>query len=370
MLKLDNEQRINQNSSLAILPFLHYGLCSDAETMCIKGLDWEAMLNVASEQGVDGILSDALSRVYDEMPEEDADIDLEDRSLVQIRRELLCNGIVAESENEAKVAVAQKLTRLYSAHGIKTVVLKGLAYAQYYPESAHRNSTDIDIYLGEDYELGNQLVEAEGIEVDRSETKHSHFSIDGVHIENHQFCCGIKGNKKVKKIESCLLGLLEEGTEPIPGTGLNSPSWIFNAVFYTYHARTHFLVEEGILLKHVLDWCMIRQAPDRDMERYWRLCRELGLEKFARSLDEVADLTMGERSAEELSKPAALMLEDIFGVQPHKSAEGSRFRAHLNILRCIWANRWKYRLYSDISAFRQIWIYVTGYLFDREPSID
>ena len=44
----------------------------------------------------------------------------------------------------------------------------------------------------------------------------------------------------------------------------------------------------------------------------------------------------------------------------------SKFLAHLNILRMLWANRWKYRHYSDSNAFATMWRYIYGHFFDND----
>lgn len=60
-----------------------------------------------------------------------------------------------------------------------------------------------------------------------------------------------------------------------------------------------------------------------------------------------------------------LMLEDILAPKVVRHYE-SRFLAHLNILRMLWTNRWKFRLYSDTSLLATVWRYVYGHWFDRD----
>ena len=59
------------------------------------------------------------------------------------------------------------------------------------------------------------------------------------------------------------------------------------------------------------------------------------------------------------------MLEDILAPKQVRHFE-SRFLAHLNILRMLWTNRWKFRLYSDTSFLATVWRYVYGHWFDRD----
>lgn len=59
------------------------------------------------------------------------------------------------------------------------------------------------------------------------------------------------------------------------------------------------------------------------------------------------------------------MLEDILAPKDVRHYK-SKFLAHLNILRMVWNNRWKYRYYSDTNAFAVMWRYIYGHLFDRK----
>ena len=58
---------------------------------------------------------------------------------------------------------------------------------------------------------------------------------------------------------------------------LEAPCWLFNALFCIAHAQVHFLEEDGIMLKHVLDWIQIRKDSkaslfreqfDEDIDRF------------------------------------------------------------------------------------------------------
>lgn len=60
-----------------------------------------------------------------------------------------------------------------------------------------------------------------------------------------------------------------------------------------------------------------------------------------------------------------LMLEDILAPKQVRHFE-NRFLAHLNILRMLWANRWKFRLYSDTSLLSTVFRYIYGHFFDGD----
>ena len=60
------------------------------------------------------------------------------------------SSIVCESDYEERKAVAEKMGLWWKENGIRTIVLKGMAIAQYYPIPEHRYSCDLDVFVGND----------------------------------------------------------------------------------------------------------------------------------------------------------------------------------------------------------------------------
>lgn len=276
-------------------------------------------------------------------------------------------SMVIERKSEKQWCSVCQLADLYAQHGVRTNVLKGFSFADYYPHPFHRPSSDIDICLLDDFEKGNQIVEKMGVVVDRSENVHSTFYFEEVHVENHQFCVRIKGSNRYKQMELYLERLLRDGGVCIGTTSLIKPSWLFNALFFMCHARVHFLIEEGITLKYLCDWILLKAegVKEKNIDIFWLECEKSGLLKFAKAIDEVAEYVKG---CNILSESGQLMVQDIIHTKTHKQCN-NKVKAYLNILKTIWNNRWKYNLYSDITAVRAIMIYVYGYMFDRNPQI-
>ena len=200
-------------------------------------------------------------------------------------------SMVIEQKSEQQWRSVCQLADLYAQYGIRTNVLKGFSFADYYPYPFHRQSSDIDICLLDDFEKGNQTVENIGVVVDRSENVHSKFYFAGAHVENHQFCVRVKGSNLYKQIEHYLECLLRDGGIQIGTTSLIKPSWLFNALFFMCHARVHFLVEEGITLKYLCDWILLKLDREKDkyIDDFWLDCEKFGLLKFAKTIDEVAE---------------------------------------------------------------------------------
>lgn len=367
-------------------------------------VDWRKVLDIAFEQGVAAIAAEGLTSPspterggdgtktkYERSGQGGAFGNLFSPEMEDLRDEWTDCVLSAEAEYEKHWSVACEVADWLQRNGIATFVLKGHAYAQLYPEPRHRSCCDVDILpvmaapIAREPEDGekaawvqsNKLLEALGARVNAREKKHSHVDFRGVHIENHQFVTGTKGTKRGKNFDRYLKGLLAADTCPLKDKDgedslLLSPGPLFNKLFYLKHAQTHFLVEDGIQLKHILDWALLRRkqtSPQRggsedesEEAALQEAVERFGLRKFYAAVDEVTEYVMGERN--DLSDPGRTMLNDILTKKRPMRSHGSRFVAHVNILRTIWRRRKLYKYFSDISAIRQIWIYLYGYVVE------
>lgn len=334
------------NSAETLFKLIRIALGDEADCTLPADVDWKAVIGLAFQQGVAAIAADGLQTVYDADPS--LELALDSPELENDKYELYANQFSCEQDFALRARVIDRLSEIWRPAGIDFVILKGLSYAQYYPIPEHRYSCDLDVLPLCGWELSNSLLEQAGYAVDMKEKKHSHVNVDGVHVENHQYVCGTKGNPEGKRFDSCLKALLADGRADA-----------FHLLFYLKHAQTHFLIEDGIQLKHVLDWVYLRRFMSDETSA---LVREFGLEKFAAAVDGVAAYVMGESAYAGLPEASRVMLEDILALQPPLSSGGSRFKAHLNILRTIWRRRRFYRGFSHTTALKQMCTYVVGYL--------
>jgi len=353
----ESSLRWNSPSVQVLFQLLRIALGKEKPTSLPNDVNWQDVYDLSIRQSVCAIACDGMLAM------ENCEIDDE------LRYKWIGQSMVIERKGIHQWETICSLADLYAQHGIKINVLKGFSYASYYPQPYHRQSSDIDICLMDDFEKGNLIVEREiGDVVDRSESKHSHFFFNGIHIENHQFCIGIKGSRYNKELEKKFRNLLNETGVRMDGSNMIRPIWLFNALFFMVHARNHFLVEEGITMKNLCDWLMLREGMEvtTNMEDFWIVCDQVGLLKFAKVIDEVVDYM---KDGGSLSEYGQWMLQDILS---RKSAKHSinKTIAHLNMIRMIWANRWKYQYYSDSTAIKVIARYVYGYLFDRNPMLN
>ena len=189
---------------------------------------------------------------------------------------------------------------------------------------------------------------------------------------------------------------------PLEGTSLLVGPPLFNALFLTRHAQVHFLIEDGISLRHVCDWAMFlkRYRQEFDREEFMSICSRYGLSRFAESMTRLAEyvcgvpasaesaqrggaaepcrltpadrrmlddiLTIGERSGS--AEPSRLtpadrrMLDDILAIGERSGSVGGRLGIALRILR----SGWKFRLFSDETRLGCLLRYVWGYFFVKD----
>lgn len=349
---------MNDSNTYMLFQLLRIALCKEHSNMLSNydNVDWTGIYQLSMKQNVGAIACDGMCAL------ENCNIDDE------LRYKWMGQSIVLENKSFAQWNLACQLSQLFAKNGIKTFVLKGISYASYYPIPRHRVSSDLDICLLDGFERGNLIVERNGIHVDREDSKHAHFLIGNIHVENHQFCIGVRGNKRNKRIEKYLRQLLKDGGDYIGTTNINRPIWLFNALFFVCHAETHLLIESGLTLKHVCDWKMLKaRAVSREVvDTFWKDCERFGLSKIAKAIDEVVENVFDDKG---MSKEAQYLLNDILTRERHPSTSTSKLSSHLGMMKTMWMNRKKFKYFSETTSIKMIVIYIFGYLFDRNPKV-
>ena len=79
-----------------------------------------------------------------------------------------------------KESVAIEFAEELSKREFQTIVLKGLAYASYYPNPYHRESGDLDCYLMGKKDEGDKITVEIGGKMEEAGYKHSHLFYKGL----------------------------------------------------------------------------------------------------------------------------------------------------------------------------------------------
>lgn len=281
MMNLSKEQR--QFSEL-----LKAGLweTSPDATLFVSGdVDWLALLKLAKCQACLGVAYDGLLALPEAMRPPRA-IFLQWSSLVaQI-----------EEDNDFFNEKLCEVTTLYREQGLSPVLLKGQGVAQHYSRPEHRQSGDIDLLVGRDFEKANNLLRPESDSEGPETDKHVEFSWRGVTVENHRISARLSApwaNASYQKATTAWFPLKGVAVS-IKGVDVVVPPHEFNAVFLLVHALEH-LFWGGLGMRQVMDWVCLIQATHThfDKRAYCRLLRQTGLTGIAKAFASIGTEFMG-----------------------------------------------------------------------------
>lgn len=327
-------------------------------------VDWECLWKMASQQGVSAICFDGLQM-----------LDKGSGCLAVIPKPLKMQWIASvvkqEKAYDGQWIAAKGLVDLYGKQGVDTYVLKGFSLSRLYPKPEHRPCTDMDCYLKDKYEEGNRVAKENGLTVDCSYYKHSKILLRGLTVENHQYLLPIKGSGKAKRFERELrLWIDNGGNEYIGGSQLKATSPFFDAVYVLAHAQEHFL-NEGIILRHICDWAMVLRAHgDKvDWDEWKHVCKEYGMLSFGYAMSRFAGRICGVSVPFECPKNDEAdrrLLDDTLYRKVGGSGKRSNMQVRIDLVKNMFRNSWKYRMFSDTNFLmfcgRRVW----GYLFDKD----
>ena len=295
--------------------------------------NWEEVMEIASKHGVVGLCLESLENLPKESrPAKDTLL-----NLIGITTQL-------EAQYNLHLKVLKKLSDYFHKNGITPILLKGYSLSLNYPVPNHRPSGDIDLFLS-DGRRADELIKALGIEVKQNEEKHSTFSVNGIHVENHATVICELEHKSLSNVERFLENELKEHSVFDDVSGCFLPSALFNAVYLPLHLGGHF-VYGGANLRQILDYgLMVKKSTVGSIN--WdivkRLAEEGGFFNFICCLNGICieHLGIGSEHFPDWKRDRNLekkILDDV--LTTHTIASASVFG---KVKRFI-ENRWKYKL--------------------------
>lgn len=328
-----------------------------------KDVDWRSVFKLANQQGVGAVCLDGMQKLNWNIAEPKT-----------IKIQWIGTTLKQKQQYNAQWQAAVSLAKIWHDIGLQIYVMKGFVLAEMYPRPASRYSCDMDCFLMKRHEWngekGDEVVEDKGIEIDRSYYKNSKFCFKGLTVENHRYLLPIKGSSKAKRLERWLRTQIETA-EPvyIGNTFLQTPSALFNSVYILAHVQEHFF-EEGISLKHVCDWAMVLNtyANKLDWEQWKHICKDYGMLSFGCAMSRLANKICGVKIPFECEwddEADCRLLDDVLYRTTSGSVQRSNWQVRIDLVKSIFKNRWKYRMFSNtnflIFCGRRVW----GYLFDK-----
>ena len=274
---------------------------------------------------------------------------------------------VQNQQFEQAWRVACKLDKLWAVCGIQATVLKGRSIAKYYPVPSHRFSCDLDVFIGGEWGRACEMLEDQGIRLEREVYKEVEFTLDDVYVECHRYITPVRGNKHLKEFERYLRSLLDrEPREYFEGTTLICPPLMFTAMLYIEHALGDFL-HGHLLLKHIVDWVVLRRQLV-DWDAFHARCKSFKFDKFLPMIDALADVVEGKMDYDELKPSYKKEFESILNLTRENSPRswfGKRVVLFFNILR----NGKKFHQYGYTSMPSFLFNSVWTHFFNKEVKL-
>ena len=265
-MKLSNNQQV-------FFELLRAGLWEkEARLSKYTDIDYSAIMRMAEEQSVVGLVTAGLERVSDvKVPKEWA-------------LQFIGSTLQVEQQNKAMNEFVAWLIELLRKNDVYALLVKGQGIAQCYERPLWRASGDVDLLLSENnYEKAKKLLVplASDVETEYTHFMHLGMTIDGWVVELH----GTQHSRLSRRVDSMI-----DTVQKDIFYGGNVRSWENNhtqvflpapnedVIFVFTHILHHFFFE-GIGLRQLCDWCRLlwKYRSEIDVKLLEKRLREAGL---------------------------------------------------------------------------------------------
>lgn len=314
--------------------------------------EWRELYRLSVVNGVTAVMFDFVRQ----LPKSEAP----DKALLM---EWLSAATAVEQTMRRMQVTAEEFAEAMEKREIPVVVLKGMAFAQYYPNPLLRECGDLDCYMMGKKKEGDLAALELGGTMEEAGYKHSHLIYKGLTIENHRFFTDFDNTPTGMLTEQVLGELIQEGQIYLGDSKLSCPSANFNALFLLKHAQGHF-IDEGIRMRHVLDWALfLREKQEEvDWSKVLPMLEVTHTAQFAGVMTAIAvrylrievlnkGLLASASNAEQ--KMVDAVLADIMGDQPAIYVDGLWHKTKRILRR--FRRMWKFRSLASESYPRMVW---------------
>lgn len=235
---------------------------------------WKKVFQIAKKQALLGVLSPAL----DLIPKSQ-------RPQIDLYLRWMLIGEKIREANATNIQRARELFQTLAGQGIRSCILKGAAFAQYYPDPSLRQSGDIDIWI----EGGCQSVlDFLAPKYEIKEIFYHHCApqvFKDVEVEAHFMPSWMNSPALNKRLQNYYAASSEEQFSNFYDfLGFNVPTPVFSCIHAFVHTFRH-LYQEGVGLRQVMDCYHILDSLSADERAL--VAKELkyiGLQKFASAM--------------------------------------------------------------------------------------
>lgn len=314
--------------------------------------EWRALYRLSMVHGVTAVMFDFVRQ----LPKSEAP------NMALLMQWLSAATGVEQTMRRMQMA-AEAFAEAMEKRDIPVVVLKGMAFAQYYPNPLFRECGDLDCYMMGKKEEGDLAAVELGGKVEEAGYKHSHLIYKGLTIENHRFFTDFDNTPTGMLTEQALGELMLEEHTYLGNSKLRCPSANFNALFLLKHAQGHF-IDEGIRMRHVLDWALFlrKKQEEVDWSKVLPMLEVTHTAQFAGVMTAIAVRYLrievhnkGLLDLAELAEQRMVeaVLADIMGEQPAIYVKGLWHKTKRILRR--FRRMWKFRLLASETYPRMVW---------------
>ena len=345
--------------------------------LSLSMMQWRKVISLADKQGVSAIAIDGMQRLYDIYGKKLKAVYETPVDWTQWVFECVGTMTQYEQMSRAQRKVISDLSEILEKNGIRLMVFKGQANASFYPVPEHRATGDIDCWLFDDAEKGDDVLKEKGAVVDNRWYRHSKISYKGETIENHRVMSHTRGSRKKKEMEEELRLMVNDSRLSVInccGKAL-MPTAQFDASFLTYHGLHHFL-SEGLRMKQILDWAMFLKAEQDkvDWETYNDFCKRYKLDRFAAVMNYIAghylgvNLNENDNKNENVRELAEKVIQSTLFDDDYlfNSGKGDWMVRWLLVKNMLTKDKWKYRDIAQESVCKHLWENVKGFVSKEE----
>lgn len=276
--------------------------------------DWHTIYNMSKKQSVQAVVFDGVQKLPKAF--------IPPKELV-----LEWYGITMRTEkiSEAHERDLVSLIKFLSDCNIDNRLMKGQGCASFYPKPWHRQSGDIDLFVGErQYNKAQDLIRNHGVKIEKESVYDVHFTWGKTIVEMHKWETFFYYPFVNRRLQS--ICRKEEWNKSIVVNIGDQPIALFNATFNAFyifvHLYHHFL-QVGIGLRQICDWMlwMKHQEAHIDWERLHIYVQEIDAERPWKAFYGLTAEHLGLRLTVVLKwmqqysqKDVDFILEDVFSV--------------------------------------------------------
>ena len=239
------------NNQKAFFELLRAGLWGkEARLSPYKDIDFSAILKLAEEQTIAGLVAAGLEHVVDvKVPQ-------------QLALQFAGQTIQLEQRNKAMNAFIAKLIEKLRNEDVYTLLVKGQGIAQCYERPLWRACGDVDLFLSEEnYKKAQALLIpiASNVEEENPFNRHLAMTIENWEVELHGTLRSQLGQRIDRVIDDVQEDVFFGGNVRSwddRGTLVFLPAADNDAIFIFTHILQHFFVG-GIGFRQICDWCRL-----------------------------------------------------------------------------------------------------------------